>query len=44
MERGKGLMCSVVFGLDGVKRLLVTMDDNFGAKSVATFHHNSLGI
>jgi hypothetical protein len=31
-------MCSVVFGLDGV------MDDNFGAKSVATFHHNSLRI
>jgi hypothetical protein len=44
MERGKGLMFSVLFGLDGVKRLLLTMDDNFGAKSVATLHHNRLGI
>lgn len=31
MERGRGLMCSVVYGLDGVKRLLVTKEDNFGA-------------
>lgn len=43
MERGRGLMCSVVYGLDGVKRLLVTKEDNFGANIWSEQPENTIG-